>query len=135
MAENYLLSLADLKGKNNEQVTEHIRNEYCHGENIVFGTFIVAYESVGDWGCDSTSYFLFYYKGKLFEVFGSHCSCFGFEDQWKPDETSFIALIDRIEKGYLFSTGGYDNSSDENILAASNHVKKLYERYKKQKGE
>ena len=30
--------------------------------------------------------------GKLFEVNGSHCSCFGLEGQWKPEETSWEAI-------------------------------------------
>ena len=30
---------------------------------------------------------LYIEDGKLFEVHGSHCSCYGLEDQWKPEET------------------------------------------------
>lgn len=29
---------------------------------------------------------------KLYEVNGSHCSCYGLEGQWKPEETSKVAL-------------------------------------------
>lgn len=29
---------------------------------------------------------------KLYEVIGSHCSCYGLEDQWDPQETSVAAL-------------------------------------------
>lgn len=29
---------------------------------------------------------------KLYEVHGSHCSCFGLEEQWCPEETSVAAL-------------------------------------------
>lgn len=29
---------------------------------------------------------------KLYEVIGSHCSCYGLEDQWEPQETSKAAL-------------------------------------------
>lgn len=37
--------------------------------------------------------------GKLYEVTGSHCSCYGLEDQWSPEETSTAALRYRLEHG------------------------------------
>ena len=51
---------------------------------------LVAYESVGSWGCDSSSFFLLKDKtsGKMFEVHGGHCSCFGFEGQLQLEETT-----------------------------------------------
>lgn len=33
--------------------------------------------------------------GQLFEVNASHCSCFGLEDQWAPEDTSWKALAAR----------------------------------------
>ena len=30
--------------------------------------------------------------GVLYEVHGSHCSCYGLEDQWDPEETTIEAL-------------------------------------------
>lgn len=38
---------------------------------------------------------------KLYEVNGSHCSCYGLEGQWEPEQTSAEALLHRIEKGSL----------------------------------
>lgn len=36
---------------------------------------------------------VFYRKDdKLYEVNGSHCSCYGLEDQWLPEETSVEAI-------------------------------------------
>lgn len=35
---------------------------------------------------------IFSKDGKLYEVHGSHCSCYGLEDQWTPEETSIEAL-------------------------------------------
>jgi hypothetical protein len=44
-------------------------------------------------GCYCGSSFVLYKKaGKLFEVNGSHCSCYGLEGQWEPEETSIEAL-------------------------------------------
>ncbi len=40
-------------------------------------------------------------SGKLYEVNGSHCSCYGLEDQWELEETSLSALKFRLEKGTL----------------------------------
>ena len=38
---------------------------------------------------------IFRKDGKLYEVHGSHCSCYGLEDQWDPEETLVEALIMR----------------------------------------
>lgn len=38
--------------------------------------------------------------GKLYEVNGSHCSCYGLEGQWWPEETSWEAIAMR-EDGEL----------------------------------
>lgn len=35
--------------------------------------------------------------GKLYEVHCSHCSCNGL-DSWSPEETTYEALVDRLEK-------------------------------------
>lgn len=44
---------------------------------------------------DGSAFVLFARKGKLYEVNGSHCSCYGLEDQWSPEETSVEALRKR----------------------------------------
>ncbi len=51
-----------------------------------------------------TAFVLFERKGKLYEVNGSHCSCYGLgssswgddgNSQWQPEETTIEALISR----------------------------------------
>jgi hypothetical protein len=43
--------------------------------------------------------FVLYRKnGNLYEVNGGHCSCFGLEDQWEPEETSVAALRARFTR-------------------------------------
>lgn len=42
---------------------------------------------------------LFEQDGKLFEVRGSHCSCYGLEGQWEPTETSWEELKMRPTDG------------------------------------
>lgn len=43
--------------------------------------------------------------GKLFEVSGSHCSCYGLEDQWSEEETSIAALKKRTWDKYGAEVG------------------------------
>jgi hypothetical protein len=38
--------------------------------------------------------------GKLYEVFGSHCSCYGLEGQWAPEEANIDALLMRKNWDY-----------------------------------
>ena len=58
------------------------------------------------------AFILYYLSGKLYEVNGSHCSCFGLEDQWKPEETTIEVLNLRLEKGELGRQYGYDKEGD-----------------------
>jgi hypothetical protein len=52
-------------------------------------------------GWEGSSWFLLKDKetGKLFENSAGHCSCYGFEDQFSPAETSIEYLIS--EKSYF----------------------------------
>lgn len=42
-----------------------------------------------------SAFVLFERDGKLFEVHGSHCSCYGLEGQWEPEETTWAAIAMR----------------------------------------
>lgn len=115
------LQLEDLKDMSPKELRAHIENNYIIKlpKNI---KILVAYESVSDFGCDSTAYFLFQRGKQLFEVHASHCSCYGFENQWEPEKTSKKYL--KSEK-FHFSTGGYDSSSSVNLDDVKKFVKKL----------
>ena len=53
-------------------------------------------------GCyDGSAFVLFEHRGKLYEVNGGHCSCYGLEGQWDPEETTAEAIAHRIENGQL----------------------------------
>ena len=52
-----------------------------------------------------SAYVLFRKDGKLWEVYGSHCSCYGLEDQWDPEETTEEYLKSRLRDGYFYPTG------------------------------
>ena len=72
------------------QVTEDDR-PYC---KIILGYYI--YESYQG---DSFVLFLDSRDNKLYEVNGSHCSCYGLEDQWKPELVDLESLSHRIDNG------------------------------------
>lgn len=62
------------------------------GCNVLFAAY-----TYGDYSGDA---FVLYEKdGKLFEVNGGHCSCYGLEDQWEPEEVPKEALLYRLRKG------------------------------------
>lgn len=42
---------------------------------------------------------IFVRDGKFYHVSGSHCSCYGLEDQWDPEEMPIEALMHIVEKG------------------------------------
>lgn len=44
------------------------------------------------------AFVLFRKDGELYEVHGSHCSCYGLEDQWSPERTSVDYLQKMIDE-------------------------------------
>jgi hypothetical protein len=135
-----MLALEDLKEMSEEEVKNHLASEYSGEEQYdtpndeqiekskqLLNDFevLIAYESVGSWGCDSSSFFLLKNKndGKLFEINGSHCSCYGFEGQLKLEETSLEALKFRVKNGKsAFYCGGYDDNEAQNQKAVNDYL-------------
>ena len=74
------------------------------GENILFASY-------GEDNYSGEAWVLFEKDGKLFEVNGRHCSCYGLEEQWEPEEVSLIELENRLING----TFGCDNWSGNNF--------------------
>lgn len=69
-----------------------INKEEVKGYKILF-----AWYEYADY---SGSAFVLLKKGrKLYEVNGSHCSCYGLEDQWSLEETNVEALSKRQHYG------------------------------------
>jgi hypothetical protein len=69
-------------------------------EEVEGCNFIVADYAYGDY--DGSAYVLFEKDGKLYEVSGGHCSCYGLEGQWEPAEISVEALRHIMENGTFF---------------------------------
>lgn len=72
--------------------------------NILFASYGCANYSGDAW-------VLFEQDGKLYEINGGHCSCYGLEGQWEPEEVSLKELEYRLLKG----TWGEDDWSDNNF--------------------
>ena len=70
----------------------------------------VLFASYGSDGFEGKAFVLFECEGKLFEVNGSHCSCFGLEGQFIPHETTIEALRHRLVNGTM---GRDDYSGNE----------------------
>lgn len=116
------LFLKDLSGLTEEQIAEHLVEQYgAERKDVDRFDILIAYESVGSWGCDSSSWFLLQERKtkKLFETHGSHCSCYGFEGQWCPELTTKKYL--QSDKFYLL-TGGYDSNDNENRKAVKDFI-------------
>lgn len=72
--------------------------------NILFASYSYANYSGDAW-------VLFEQNGELYEVNGSHCSCYGLEGQWEPDRVSLKELEHRLLNG----TWGEDDWSNNNF--------------------
>lgn len=60
---------------------------------------------------DGSAFVLFLRDGKLYEVNGSHCSCYGLEGQWGPEETTREELEYRLKHGQLGTSRSCKNGN------------------------
>lgn len=71
-----------------------VLKEFCVEEDVLDNAeILLAWYGLGDY--EGEALVIFKREGTLFEVNGSHCSCFGLEGQWEPEETSWGALAMR----------------------------------------
>ena len=68
----------------------------------------ILFASYGQDNYSGDAFVLAVVEGKLYEVNGSHCSCYGLEGQWELEETTIEALVHRLIEGKL----GVDDYSD-----------------------
>lgn len=74
--------------KSNEDI---IREYEAPADALDGADVLLAWYGYGSYCGDSLV--IFRKDGKLYEVDGSHCSCFGLEGQWEPEETSVEAFV------------------------------------------
>ena len=72
-----------------------LRRDFNIGKEVLVGCRIL-YATYGSTWLEGNAYVLLQKDGKLYEVHASHCSCYGLEGQWRPDETSLVALRHRL---------------------------------------
>jgi len=71
--------------KDNQSIEDAYKCKITDGAEI-----LLAYYGYGS--CCGVSFVIYRLDGKLYEVNGSHCSCYGLKDQWSPEETTVVAL-------------------------------------------
>jgi hypothetical protein len=117
LVEFKFLTLGDLKDFSQEEIKQHLISNYEAEPNDVNQyQILIAYEKVGDYGCDSSSFFLLRRidDNSLWEIHGSHCSCNGFEGQFEPTRTTTTYLN---SEHFHFHCSGYDDdNSNENAV-------------------
>ncbi len=75
-------------------------NRYGERKDLLEGyEVLLAYYSYEDYSGEA--FVLLSKEGKLYEVNGGHCSCYGLEGQWDPEETTVEALTYRLDNGRL----------------------------------
>lgn len=92
-----MLALGNLADMSEEEVKNHLVKEYEADKSYVDQfRILIAFE--GDFeGYRSESHFLLEnnQSGKLFEVHAAHCSCYGYEGQFQPEETTAQYLLSK----------------------------------------
>ena len=80
-----------------ESVVEAFEEEPGDGVEILYAVY--DYE-----GYEGTAFVLFREGGKMYEVNGCHCSCFGLYEQWSPEEVTVADLrfrLNHAESGFF----------------------------------
>lgn len=75
-----------------EDVRSNFNIDASHLEGV---TILVANYTYEDY--NGNAFVLFEKDSKLYEVYGGHCSCYGLEGQWEPEEVLLDELIKRVE--------------------------------------
>lgn len=89
------------------------KDNYVANDDI---EILLAYYLYEDYS--GTAFVLFKQNGKLYEVNGSHCSCYGLEGQWDPDETTVESLRHRLENGNLGTEYSWRGDNLKNTFEA-----------------
>lgn len=75
----------------------------------------ILFASYGQDNYTGDAWVLFENKGKLYEVHGSHCSCFGLENQWDAEEVVLKELKNRLLNG-MFGIDDWSGNEFHNEL-------------------
>lgn len=89
---------------------QDVVEQFSLGENDLRG-YKILFAWYGYGSYDGSAFVLVSRGRKLYEVNGSHCSCYGLEGQWSLEATSVDALMHRIEHGTLGRDSYYDDGN------------------------
>jgi hypothetical protein len=93
--EDVMLAVGDFEGDTEADLLERIAREYEVDPAALAGLSILA-AAADCAGYEEGHWFLLRRSdGALLENDAGHCSCYGFEGQWSPTETSVPALLAR----------------------------------------
>jgi hypothetical protein len=70
-------------------------------------------------GYDGRAVVLYRTGSKFYYVDGSHCSCYGLEDQWEPEEYDAKTFIEMLRKGEKWLFDGYLNKDEKEKIIQS----------------
>jgi hypothetical protein len=73
-----------------------LKRDFEIGASELKGVEILLAAYYDPWGYSGLAFVLFQRDGGLYEVNASHCSCYGLEGQWSPEETTIKALRARV---------------------------------------
>lgn len=103
---------------NKEDVLQNFAGDRWEYDDVKEKDFIEQYKDINilfaSYGCanyEGDAWVLYEKDGKLHEINGGHCSCYGLEGQWEPEEVSLEELEHRLLEG----TFGEDDWSDNNF--------------------
>lgn len=111
-----MIKLGDFSGMRDIAVLERIMEEFQIGiEEVAVGMeVLIAHMQQYDY--DGEAWILFRRNGELFEVHGSHCSCYGYEEQWKPEAASVKHLKDLVSMAPSRRYTILPNDGEGNVL-------------------
>lgn len=94
-----------------------VKSDFKIGDDALVGVeIILASYTYEDYSGDA--FVLFRKDGQLFEVNGGHCSCYGLEGQWEPEETSVEALRHRLAGNFGTTYVCDGKGTRKNVFAA-----------------
>lgn len=94
------LYLGGYEGMEEKEIKQIIIGEYLEGEtnNFIERSKIIIAVLINEDSYTESSFFLLKKDNKYYENYASHCSCHGFEKQFKPEKTTIKYL-----KSYKFN--------------------------------
>jgi hypothetical protein len=91
---------------------EHIFNEFAEP---IDKDIIICYASYEQADYEGYATVFYYRKStkRYYECHGSHCSCYGLENQWTEEMIEPKELVNRLGKGYLYDGGLFKVAFEE----------------------